>query len=209
MIKLLIPLLVCIATVSFEASSSPKEDLLGLQRQWSQVNYIDDPDAQVAGFEKMVEASGELVQRYPLRAEFHVWHGIAHSSLAGAKGGLGALRLAKSARASFRNAIRIDDKVLDGSAHTSLGVLYYKVPGWPIAFGSDEKAEFHLRTALSIAPHSIDANYFMAEFLYQQGDEEQARQYLLKALQAPARSGRPVADEGRRKEIKQLLKRLG
>ena len=38
------------------------------------------------------------MQEYPGRAEPLIWHGIILSSLAGAKGGLGALGLAKEAR---------------------------------------------------------------------------------------------------------------
>ena len=45
---------------------------------------------------------------------------------------LGALGLAKQARADFEQAIKLDPTALDGSAYTSLGVLYYSVPGWPV-----------------------------------------------------------------------------
>ena len=36
-----------------------------------------------------------------------------------------------------------------GSAYTSLGTLYFKVPGWPVGFGDEEKAEELLRKALA------------------------------------------------------------
>ncbi len=44
-------------------------------------------------------------------------------------------------------SISIDGSVLQGSAYTSLGTLYYQVPGWPIGFGDDEKAEELLEQA--------------------------------------------------------------
>lgn len=54
---------------------------------------------------------------------------IVLSSWAGAKGGFGALGLAKQAKAEYETAIAIDSKALGGSALNGLGVLYYKVLG--------------------------------------------------------------------------------
>ena len=191
-----------------ELSQQQEADLLGLQLRWGKVNYAEDSKTKVIDFVTLAKISDKLSVRYSGLAEFHVWNGIVNSSLAGAKGGLGALKIVKKARRAFDQAIEIDGDVLNGSAHTSLGVLYYKVPGWPLGFGSDKKAEEHLQAGLRIAPYSIDANYFMADFLYHQGDKEQAKQYLLRALQAAPRPNRPLADQGRRTEIKQLLEKM-
>ena len=45
----------------------------------------------------------------------------------------------------------------------------------------------------------------MGDFLYRKGDHAGAKQALDKALKAPARPGRELADQGRRKEIESLL----
>ena len=45
------------------------------------------------------------------------------------------------------HALAIDPKALAGSAYTSLGSLYYQVPGWPIGFGDDKKAREMLEAA--------------------------------------------------------------
>ena len=37
---------------------------------------------------------------------------------------------------------------------SSLGVLYYKVPGWPIGFGDKDKARDLLQKALAVNPVS-------------------------------------------------------
>jgi len=79
------------------------------------------------------------------------------------------------------------------------------VPGWPIGFGSDDKARELLEKALALNPDGIDSNYFYGDFLYRQGDRDGARRVLQKALKAPPRPGRALADEGRRKEIESLL----
>jgi Tfp pilus assembly protein PilF len=119
------------------------------------------------------------------------------------------MKYAKAARKDLETVIGIDGEALSGSAYTSLGALYFKVPGWPVGFGSDDKAEEYLLKGLSINPDGIDPNYFYGEFLYEQGEFEQSREYLLKAQKAPARPDRPVADEGRQKEIGALLSKCG
>ena len=52
-----------------------------------------------------------------------------------------------------------------------------------------------------------DPNYFYAEYLVETGRRADAVPYLERALAAPPRPGRQVADEGRRAEARQLLDR--
>lgn len=94
---------------------------------------------------------------------------------------------------------------MGGSAYTSLGSLYYQVPGWPLGFGNDDKAREMLRKGLAVNPDGIDANYFYGHFLLEQGEYADAVPVLEKALAAPARPGRELADQGRRSEIEQAL----
>jgi len=128
--------------------------------------------------------------------------------LAGAKGGLGALGLVKEAKAELETALRLDPQALDGSAYTSLGSLYYQVPGWPVGFGDDAQAEKLLKQALAINPGGIDPNYFYGDFLARQKRYAEARTALERALAAPDRPGRASADAGRRAEARRLLEQV-
>lgn len=142
------------------------------------------------------------------RTDLLIWSAIVKSTRAGAKGGLGALGLVKEAKAKLEIALKQDPKALDGSAYTSLGSLYYQVPGWPVGFGDDEKAEQLLKQALAINPTGIDPNFFYGDFLLDQGRKAEAKSYLEKALSAPPRPGRELADQGRRIEIRDRLDKL-
>lgn len=201
-----------VAAWSFSAPAAAtdfNQALLELQHAWARVNYqMADKGEQEKAFEALTTRAESLRQAHPQRPEALIWEGIILSSYAGAKGGLGALGLVKKARDDYQAALAIDESALQGSAHTSLGVLYYKVPGWPLGFGSEEKAESHLKRALAINPDGIDPNYFYAEFLMEEKEDyRNARAYLEKALAAPDRPSRAVADSGRRAEIRQLLDR--
>lgn len=94
---------------------------------------------------------------------------------------------------------------MDGSAHTNLGILYYKVPGFPISFGNKNKAKSYLLEGIKLNPQGITSNYFYADFLISQGRYSDTIPFLKKALAAPNRNNRPIADEGCRKEIKVAL----
>jgi Tfp pilus assembly protein PilF len=118
------------------------------------------------------------------------------------------LSLVKKARLKLEEAEAIDPTVLGGSVYASLGTLYSKVPGWPFGFGSDDKAEVYFKKALAINPQGLDINYFFAEYLADNGDQQLALVYVDKALQAPRMAERPVADKGRREQALKLRESL-
>ena len=185
--------------------SSPSDRLSEVQAEWARINYQLPAAERAQAFEALARDTRRWVEGEPQRAEPLIWHGIVLSSQAGAQGGLGALSIAKEARETLEKSLKIDKSALQGSAHTSLATLYSKVPGFPIGFGSDKKAKDHFKQALAMNPTGIDANFFYAEYLADEGDRLQAIQHLKRALAAKDRPGRELADAGRRKEIQSLL----
>ena len=193
-------LLVVVAQATLAAST-----LLEIQTQWDITNFTLTDKAQIESFERLQAASETYTTAYPEQAEGWIWRGIIDSSFAGAKGGFGALGLAKNARKYFDKAIDINGDAMLGSAYSSLGTLYYSVPGWPIGFGDDDKAEMYLIKGLGINSNGIESNYFYAEFLVDQKKPEQALEYYRKALRALPLEGRAIADNGRRKQIQEAI----
>ena len=184
-------------------------ELLSIQQTWARVNYETPAgEARQQAFAALEARAEKFVAQYPGRAEPLIWEGIVESSYAGAKGGLGALGLAKEARASLEAALKINANALDGSAYTSLGTLYAKVPGFPVGFGDDDKARKMLQRALELNPNGIDPNYFYADFLYEEGEYVDALKYLDRATHAAPRPGRELADKGRHAEIATLAAKL-
>lgn len=190
------------------ADADVMEEVVQLQKRWAEVNYTLKSKEQNSAFELLITDAGKVVASYPSAAEAWIWRGIINSSFAGAKGGLGAMSFAKAAKKDLEKALTINDSALSGSAYTSLGTLYFKVPGWPIGFGDEDKAKEMLETALILNPDGIDSNYFYAEFLRDQRRYDKAEQYLIKAQQAPERPSRPLADKGRHDEIEQSLAKV-
>ena len=189
-------------------SAAVAASLAELQQRWAEINYTLPPDEQAAAFSRLGDQAEQLVERYPDAAELHIWAGIIRSTEAGASGGLSALGLVKQAKKELEAALELNPLALDGSAYTSLGALYYQVPGWPLGFGDEQKAEWHLQRALAINPEGIDSLYFWGDYLHEQGRDAEARQALERALMAAPRPGRELADSGRRDDIHQLMSEL-
>lgn len=204
----MIGLLGAAAFVEPAAAASPVEEAVTeLQQDWEVIRYQTPASEREKRFEALAAKAHRVSESFAGRSEPLVWEGIIVSSWAGEKGGLGALGLVKQAKALYESAIRIDGNVLDGSAYNSLGVLYYKVPGWPIAFGDKARARELLQKALSINPKGIDPNFFYGEYMLETNQPAEALTYLERALQAPPRPGRQVADTGRREEVRALMEK--
>ncbi|WP_113719857.1 tetratricopeptide repeat protein [Aeromonas salmonicida] len=182
--------------------------LIPIQQQWAVCQYQQTGKAKEICLETLSSQADQASAKEAFRTDLLIWSAIVKSTWAGAKGGLDALGLVKEAKAKLEIALKQDPKALEGSAYTSLGSLYYQVPGWPVGFGDDEKAEELLKQALALNPAGIDPNFFYGDFLLDQGHKAEAKTYLDKALAAPDRPGRELADQGRRLEIRDRLAKL-
>jgi tetratricopeptide (TPR) repeat protein len=178
-----------------------------LQRAWAETRYQTPADQQDTAYERLEKAAEMTTAQFPGRAEPLIWQAIILSSHAGASGGLAALTQVRRARTLLEQAEALDPGALDGSVYTSLGSLYYQVPGWPLGYGDDDQAEAYLQKALALNPDGIDPNYFYGDYLYQQARYAEAVDYLGRALAAPPRPGRELADQGRRAEAQSALER--
>lgn len=184
------------------------DTLLDIQHRWATTNYQMEGRDQKDAFDALLDDARAFADAYPQRPEALIWQGIVASTYAGVKGPFGAMSLAKEARKALMEAEALDADALDGSVYTSLGTLYFKVPGGLIGFGDKDLARDYLKKALARNPDGIDPNYFYGEFLYEEGEYEAAREALLRARQAPRRQDRAIADEGRLREVDELLREV-
>lgn len=194
----------CAALVATNTYADEASDIRQLQTRWAEVKYATPEAEQEKAFAALVTQAEKISAQYQ-SAPSLIWEGIVRSTYAGAKGGLGALDQVKQAKKLFERAISLQPDALQGSAYTSLGSLYYQVPGWPVGFGDDKKAKEMLLKGLSYNPDGIDANYFYGDYLLEQKQYAQAVAAFETALKAPARPGRESADAGRKGEIEVAL----
>jgi tetratricopeptide (TPR) repeat protein len=205
LIQIVIVLLLFNSVMALGAMSP---ELLSLSESWAEIKYRMPEDQRIKALEVLNEKAQALLQANPGSAEPMVWQAIILATLAGEKGGLGALSLVKQAKKLLERAEAFDPGVLNGSVYTSLGSLYYQAPGWPLGFGDDEKAERYLKKALGVNPDGIDSNFFYGDFMLREKRYGEAQAAFNRALTAAPRKDRPIADAGRRAEVRAALEKL-
>ena len=78
-------------------AATSEEIVRPIQDQWAEIKYRTPEKQQAEQYEALVQKSRQIVESHPGVAEALIWEGIVISSEAGARGGLGALSLAKEA----------------------------------------------------------------------------------------------------------------
>ena len=181
-----------------------------LARGWAHVNYeIKDPKAEAAAARALAGQAEAAARKSPGRAEPLAYQALALLCEADARHNISSLQLVGKARSLLEQAARIDaDAIGPGSIYANLGSLFAELPGFPVSFGDAHRAKVYLDKALAANPTGLDANYFYGDYLYRQGRASDAIQALEKALQAPPRPNRPLADRGRKWEATQLLDKI-
>jgi tetratricopeptide (TPR) repeat protein len=187
-------------------SASMDQDVSRIAHEWARIRYrVTNRSQQYHQLDTLADQAAAIAARYPSAAEPLLWQGIVTSEEAARAGTFSQLGLAREARRILERAQEINPRAGRGGVPMSLGVLYYKVPGWPIGFGSSTRARQLLQQALAQNPNGLDANFFYADFLESEGDHAGARTYANRALQAPHDASRPIWDAGRRAETRDLL----
>lgn len=207
--KWIILLSLAVLSLSAIAEDAIQTEISNLQHAWAKANYQTAKDQQEPSFKALATLAHQLSERFPESNDAKIWEAIILSGYAKSMGPLhplNALKAAEQARDLLLASIARDPNAQHGSAYTTLGSLYFHVPGWPIGFGDKKKAQQYLEKALQINPTGMDSNYFYADYLYGQAEYQDAVAFYQKALQAPARPGREDADAGRKKEIEAGLK---
>ena len=209
----LLPLLALpvVATPAFAQAApqapSMRDGVNHIRAGWEHISYeVRGSSTQTRQLDQLASQAAQLVARYPNQPEPLLWQGIVVSEQANRANILHQLGLARRAYGILQRAYAINPDAANGAVAMSMAVLLYKVFGAPIGFGDDARAGQLLRRALQLDADGLDANYFYADYLHDQGDDTGAARYARRALQAPHDANRPVWDAGRRREVNALLR---
>jgi tetratricopeptide (TPR) repeat protein len=134
-------------------------------------------------FEKGMDAARRASAAAPDRPEGYFWLAANMGGLAETQGISAGLRYRTPIRETLERVLAIDPGWQQGSADRALGRWYYKVPR--LFGGSKDKSEAHLRKALTYNPQSTATWSFLADTLFAQGRDADARAALRHVLDAP------------------------
>ena len=194
---------------SSQAADTSSPEVHRLQTKWEAIKFgVPEGDEQTKQMNALGEEADSVAAHFPGMPEALIWDGIITSERASIASTFYALGFAKRARDILEQAYNMDPAKLDAGATTSLGVLYYRVPGFPIGFGDKAKARRLLEQAVKLAPNGLDAWYFYGDFLYTQNEFPKAAEVFQHALKIPAHPDRPLWDKNRRLVIEELLAKI-
>ncbi len=199
---------VCLANGSAQASDNKAmdADIHTIELRWEHIKFAENGSpSQFNDIDALAKYAATIVQKYPGHPEPLIWEGIVTSEEAGMASTFTALGYAKKARDLLEQAYKENPAALSAGAPTSLGVLYYRVPGFPFGFGDKNEARALLQQAVRLAPNGMDANYFYADFLMTQHQYQAAYKVLQHAMSLPPDPARPLWDKNRRAVMREMM----
>lgn len=117
------------------------------------------------------------------------WKAAAMGKMAEDSGMVNALRMLRPMENLLLKVVMLDEQYENAGAHRALGRIYHKLPGFPVSFGSNQKALMHLKRAHELFPRDVITRAFYAELLYDEGRKDEARKHADFVLATP------IADE--------------
>ncbi len=189
------------------AHAAFEDELAALQKSWASARYQVTGDERKKQLTKLVDDADALAKKYSDKGDSYLWAGVIRGSLAEAINGMGALSIVKEAKVDLEKSIALNAKAEDSYALGVLGLMYAKVPGWPIAFGDDKKAKELLKKGIEQSPDGMNINYLYASYLFEKDDYKEAQIHIKKAEQATPPAPADLWS-GRQTEIRELAEKI-
>lgn len=179
-----------------------------LESEWASIYFSSAIDNKKHAYTRLLNKTLKLSKTKPESPELIFWQATIIASRAEHQNAIEAIAAIHKAEELLLKTIKIKPDTLEGAALIALGSLYYQAPGWPIAFGDNNKAEQFLKKGLQINPNGIDSNYHYGLFLLKQNQTEEAIKYFKAALKGPVREEQEFADKSLKEEIKEKMTQL-
>lgn len=153
--------------------------------QFMQAQLELDKNRRVQLFENCIAVADQALALNANDVRGLFWKAAAMGKMAEDSGILNALRMLRPMEKMLLKVIALDEKYENAGAHRALGRMYHKLPGFPVSFGSNQKALAHLRRAHELFPRDIITRAFYAELLYDIDKREEARRHADFVLATP------------------------
>jgi tetratricopeptide (TPR) repeat protein len=142
------------------------------------------PDAERRpALDRGVKAGQQAADLQPNKPEGHFWMAANMGALAQSYGLTQGIKYRGRIKDALERVLAMEPAWQQGSADRALGWWYHMVP--TLFGGSEQKAEDHLRKALTYNTQSTATLYFLGEVLLERNKKAEAKSVLQMVLTAP------------------------
>lgn len=170
--------------------------------------FLTGEQPRLALYTEAIAAGEQAVALRPREAAAHFWLGTAYGLYADVKGGVRAISYVNKFKAALEQAVRLDPLYENGAPLNTLGMMYFKAPGWPFSFGDDKKALELLRRSHRLSRPNLVVNRLLAEVVLEEVGKPEALKLVEAALAMPDRPGYVLEDRKIRRELLELRKKI-
>ena len=170
--------------------------------------FLTGEQPRLALYTEAIAAGEQAVALRPRDAAAHFWLGTAYGLYADVKGGVRAISYVNKFKAAIEQAVRLDPLYENGAPLNTLGMMYFKAPGWPFSFGDDKKALELLRRSHRLSRPNMVVNRLLAEVVLEEVGKAEALRLVEAALAMPDRPGYVREDRKIRSELVALRKKI-
>lgn len=170
--------------------------------------FLTGEQPRLALYTEAIAAGEQSVALRPREAAARFWLGTAYGLYADVKGGVRAISYVNKFKAQIEQAVRLDPLYENGAPLNTLGMMYFKAPGWPFSFGDDKKALELLRRSHRLSRPNMVVNRLLAEVVLEEVGKAEALTLVNAALAMPDRPGYVLEDRKIRRELLELRKKI-
>lgn len=181
------------------------EVLWRLARAYEWVGRYAVPTEQADWFATAVAYAERAVETHPGGVDGRYWHALTLGRLGETQGVLRSLSVVSEMRRELETVLELAPD--HAGAHFALGMLYYRLPGWPLSFGDNNRALEYMTAAVELAPDNTTYRLGLAELLLDMRRRDEAIALLEAILEMPLTPGEPVESAEDKIRAQELLGR--
>ena len=138
-------------------------------------------ESKIDHYDLCILHSSRAIDLQPDSAVSYFYRGLCRGKQAEMKGIWASLGIIEPFQEDMKKAVELDPKVNHAGPHRALGKLYLELPFF--LGGDSDKAVFHLKEAVRLAPDYAENHLGLAQILVKKNNSTQARESLHKLIQ--------------------------
>lgn len=171
-----------------------------------------DKKKQIKLFEEGKNFGLKAIERFPNSAEVLYYHAITYGKWGSEIGLWAGMKdnAADKLKTYFEKVIKLNPLAIDAGGHRILALVHHQIPYVPfvISWPSGEAANLNFKKALEYFPENPSNNFMYADFLENEGRDQEAIPFLKKVIAMQPRSTFIVEDTWVKIKSQELLNKI-